>query len=321
MAVPPSSDLIATVARQPSSPLPARHCAVLALAFACATASCAPKTTCAPEPGSKGEPPPYILSDTHVREIYAHELQRTYQLFVALPPSYARGDRRYPVLFITDANYAFPLARSVARRVGNGGKGLEDFILIGLSYARDETPEYSRRRDYTPTRGGDPDAVSDMPGRAPAYGGAEAYRRFLADEVLPVVEHAYRVDMNRKVYAGHSYGALFGLHILWTTPTMFERYILGSPSLWFDNRVMLSREQEIARTRRDLPANVLMAIGARENADPDMVSDLRDLERALRSRGYPSLHLTVKVIDDEDHLTVFPSILSRGLRWAFPPKG
>ena len=41
--------------------------------------------------------------------------------------------------------------------------------------------------------------------------------------------------MNRKVLVGHSYGALFGFHVLFTRPEMFSGYVFGSPSLWFDD--------------------------------------------------------------------------------------
>lgn len=133
-------------------------------------------------------PQPYVLEGTEVREIRARALHRDYQLFIGLPRGYAESTRRYPVLFVTDANYAFPLIRSIARRIRNGGEDMEDFILVGLSYAKGETPEYSRRRDYTPTANGDQDAVSDMLSAPPVYGEAEGYRKFIAGEVFPMVE-------------------------------------------------------------------------------------------------------------------------------------
>ena len=112
--------------------------------------------------GSEQSPQPYALEGTEVREIRAKALHRDYQLFISLPRGYAESTRQYPVLFVTDATYAFPLIRSITRRIRNGGEDMEDFILVGLSYAKGETPEYSRRRDYTPTANGDQDAVSDM---------------------------------------------------------------------------------------------------------------------------------------------------------------
>src|SRR5690349_9270008 len=64
--------------------------------------------------------PAYILPSTEVRDITSGSLGRTYQLFVSLPPSYEeRVTHRFPVLFVTDASYAFPLVRNIGLMVGD----------------------------------------------------------------------------------------------------------------------------------------------------------------------------------------------------------
>ncbi|MFC4161030.1 alpha/beta hydrolase [Chitinimonas lacunae] len=271
---------------------------------------------------------PYVLDNTEVRPIRSAILQRDYQLFVSLPDGYREGTRSYPVLFLTDANYAFPLVRSIVRRVRDDGKALEDCIVIGLSYARGETPGYSRRRDYTPTVR---EQLDPAPGGPYRYGEAEAYRRFIAEEVFPWVASHYRADLQRAIYAGHSYGGLLGVHILLTEPRMFSHYILSSPSLWYDNKVMFKRLESYLASQPDLPAKVLMPIGAFETVRPesdnpryhkehDMVRDLLRFEQRLQERAYPGLEIRALVLDDEDHLTVFPASITRGLLWALAPK-
>lgn len=308
----------------------ARHLFLMLIASALAGCSKAPASVLASQAKDRAAPA-YVLEGTEVREIHAKALQRDYQLFVSLPHGYAESGRRYPVLFVTDATYAFPLIRSIGRRVANGGDDLEDFILVGLSYAKGDTPEYSRRRDYTPTANGDREAVSDMPGREPVYGEAEAYRRFIGDEVFPLIAQHYRADMTRKIYAGHSYGGLFGLHVLFTEPRMFEKYIIGSPSLWFDQRVAFASERKYATGHTDLPAKVFLAVASfetlnfkssnpRYNKTVDMVRDLQALQHVLESRSYRNLQVQTTIIQDEDHLTVFPAMITRGLKWALPPK-
>lgn len=275
---------------------------------------------------------PYTLSNTEVHVLQSAALGRRYPLLVSLPRDYASsGERRYPVLYITDVNYAFPLVRSIGTMVGDKGAGLEDFILVGLGYAEGDTPPYSRRRDYTPTRNGPRDAEPDESGRPALHGEAEAYRRFVAGEVFPFVEARYRTDPARRIFAGHSYGALFGTHVLLTEPRMFERYILSSPSLWFDDRVMLERESRYALGHADLPARVFFAIGSYETVKPgsgdrrynrtrDMIADLRTFEARLASRRYPSLTVDSTVVADEDHLSAYPVAITRGLRWALPAR-
>lgn len=294
-------------------------------------AACSERAPPGGRPASETTPPPYVLEGTEVRDIRARALHRDYQLFIGLPRGYAESTRQYPVVFVTDAAYAFPLIRSIARRIRNGGEDMEDFILVGLSYAKGETPEYSRRRDYTPTVNGDKEAVSDMLSAPPVYGEAEGYRQFIADEVFPLVAKHYRADMKRKIYAGHSFGGLFGLHVLFTEPSMFEKYIIGSPSLWFDRRVAFATERSYAKAHTDLRAKVFMAVASfetlnfsstnpRYNKTVDMVRDLQALEHVLESRRYRSLEVRTMIIDDEDHLTVFPAVITRGLKWALPPE-
>jgi hypothetical protein len=267
---------------------------------------------------------PYVLDDTEVQDVHARALNRDYQVFVALPDSYRSSNRRYPVLFVTDANYAFPVARGIAQRLARHA-GMEEAIVVGLSYAKGDTPVFSRRRDYTPTVPRTLDYSSDMPGRAPAFGEAQAYGRFIAADVFPMIAAHYRADMNRKIFVGHSYGSLLGLQLLLSEPGTFDHYILGSPSLWFDRGVMFDREKEYAKGHRDMPASVFFGIGGRETLpanrkrsrteeNADMVADLCDFDAALKTHRYPGLKMTLEVFADEDHASVFPLVLTHGLR-------
>ncbi|MGA7438157.1 MAG: alpha/beta hydrolase-fold protein [Luteibacter sp.] len=274
----------------------------------------------------------YVLDDTEVRTIHASKLNRDYQLFVSLPPDYAaQPDRKYPVMFVTDANYGFPLIRSIARRLGDHGDGTEDFILVGLSYAVGDTPVYSRRRDYTPTNHGPSGLTSDMPGRPVLHGEAEGYRESLKDDVFPVIAANYRADMSRAIYVGHSYGGLLGYEILIHDPGMFSHYILGSPSLQFDHGVEFTRMHDALAARKDLSANVLVVLGGFEtlskdkadrrfNTGTDMIGDNKRFVAELQAKHYPGLHVNLLTVPGEDHLTVFPMIITRGIQWALPGK-
>jgi predicted alpha/beta superfamily hydrolase len=269
-------------------------------------------------------PVAYQLDNTEVREVHAQALKRDYQVYVALPDSYRASGRRYPVVFVTDANYGFPVVRNIAQRLAKHA-GMEEVIVVGLSYAKGDGGVYSRRRDYTPTVPRTYSVRPDESGRAPAFGEAEAYARFVTAEVFPLVAANYRADMRRKVFVGHSYGSLLGLQLLLTSPDAFEYYILGSPSLWYDGGVMFEREKDYAARHKDMRASVFFGIGGRETLAPgrkrsrreddaDMVADLRDFSSALKSRRYPGLETRLKVFADEDHASVFPLVLTHGLR-------
>ena len=263
---------------------------------------------------------PYVLQGTQVWAVPDPVSGRDYEVFVSLPASYATSpNRRYPVLYVTDADYAFPIIRQIARRVNLNGPVVEEFILVGLSYAKGDNPVASRNRDYTPTPRGPRSASSMLHGEGPAY------QAYLKTQVLPFIEDRFRADPAQRVLLGHSYGGLLGAQIMFTEPDLFKAYVLGSPSFWFDKRHIMTMEADYARTHRDLPANVFMYIGAYEvpgdskrNTEVDMVGDLRTMERVLTSRDYPNLRVRSTVLEDEDHLTVAPVGFTRALMAVLP---
>lgn len=272
-----------------------------------------------------GEGRPYEIADSEVWDVPDPVSRRGYQVFVALPPSYAKEpQRRYPVLYITDADYAFPIIRQISRRLNLDGPRVEEFILVGLSYAKGEDGAVSRRRDYTPTPNG--------PSSAPAgtvHGQGRAYQTYLRDQVKPFIAARYRVDPARALFLGHSYGSLLGAQILFTEPGLFSGYILGSPSLWYDKRRVLGMEASYAARNRDLPAKVFLYVGEYEalrkgdrrySQSVDMVADNKVLEKALKDRKYPNLNLKSVVLNDEDHLSVAPRGFTQGLKYLLPAR-
>lgn len=295
------------------------------LLAAAGTSSCTERADAqAPAPAARAEGAPYVLAGTQVWTVPDPVSGRDYEVFVSLPASYEKSpERRYPVLYVTDADYAFPIIRQIARRVNLEGPVIEKFILIGLSYSRGDNGVVSRNRDYTPTPNGPRSAGSAL------HGQAAAYQAYLKTQAIPFVESRFRADPARRVLLGHSYGGLLGAQVLFSDPSLFHAYVLGSPSFWFDKRHFLKVEADYARTHTDLPADVFMYVGAyevpgpsrRNTDDADMVGDVREMEQKLKSRGYPSLRVASSVLEDEDHLTVAPVGFTRALMAVLPAQG
>lgn len=271
----------------------------------------------------RGHGAPYEILGSQVWDVPDPVSGRDYQVFVHLPPSYGQDpQRRYPVLYVTDADYAFPIIRQIARRINLDEPRVEEFILIGLSYARDDVGAASRNRDYTPTPNGPSTARSGQ-----VHGGGAAYQTYLRDVVKPFVTGRFHTDTARNLFLGHSYGSLLGAQILLTEPEMFSGYILGSPSLWYDQRHIFNVEAAYAADHRDLQANVYMYIGEYEgvqagdtrfNRSLDMVADNVRFERMLKSRNYPGLTIRNEILPAEDHLTVAPRGFTHGLLALLP---
>ncbi|WP_338846875.1 alpha/beta hydrolase-fold protein [Massilia sp. W12] len=269
--------------------------------------------------------PLYQLEDTEVLNLPRQLQGRSYQVFVSLPAAYAQSKQKYPVLFVADANYAFPVTRALSRRLSDHGRKLQDFILVGLSYAQGDTPTQSRNRDYTPAQ-----VKSDNKHYSQGvYGQSAAYRQYLAQEILPFVLSRYRIDPKRKVFAGHSYGAVLGVDALLHTPELFDVWLLGSPSLWFNNKMLFDTEKNYAAKNQDMKTEVYWYAGALEavkkgdprySQDDDIVADVQAMHARLAARKYPGLRQHIAIIPDEDHLSVNPVWLTRALRSVFAPQ-
>lgn len=241
-----------------------------------------------------------------------------YQAYVSLPASYAAEPARsYPVVYVTDADYGFPVIRAIGRRMNGAGPRVEEFILVGLSYGKGEDPMMSRRRDYTPTAKG----ASDAPAGS-LHGQSLRYRDYLRDVVLPFVETRFRAKSDRRIYIGHSYGGLLGAQILLTEPEMFNGYVLGSPSFWYDRKHLLKRAPKLLDRMQDIDADVYMYVGEfeaqrtgdrRYQQEVDMVADNRVFAALLRDRAFGGLALKDDVLADEDHLSVAPRGFTKGL--------
>ncbi|MFZ9396226.1 MAG: alpha/beta hydrolase, partial [Erythrobacter sp.] len=227
-------------------------------------------------------------------------------------------------VYVTDADYGFPMLRLIARRMNGAGPRVEEFILVGLSYEKGKDPMASRRRDYTPT----PTGASDAPPGA-EHGQSLRYRDYLRDRVFPFVEKRWRTQSDRRMLVGHSYGALLGAQILLTEPGMFGGYVLGSPSFWYDKRHLLREMPALLDQQTSLDARVYLYVGEYEaqrvddrryQQEVDMVEDNRTFERLLRARNYPGLELEATVLLDEDHLSVAPRGFTQGLLYLLPAR-
>lgn len=241
------------------------------------------------------------------------------------------------VLYLTDANGFFGSTVDAIRSMQLAAH-LPPLLVVGIGYrmgALHETVAI-RARDLTPTD--DPVYARLFPDQS-ALGGADAFIRFIRHELVPWVERRYEVDPGDRAFFGHSLGGLFGAWTLLTAPDTFQRYVIGSPSLWWGGGgAIRAREEAYAGAHDDLPASVFFGIGADETHEGrrreaarqpeelrrkafsryvDMVDDMLRLVERLERRGYPNLRLASAVFPGEFHITVPQLTLSRGLRFLY----
>jgi predicted alpha/beta superfamily hydrolase len=263
----------------------------------------------------------YKVPNTQVREIQSSVNHAMYRLFIATPADYATSGKTYPVVYMLDADYSFALTRNVVQHFVERGK-LPEMILVAIGYpgAADDMEVYyaNRKRDYTPgaalTVGYSPNDKDGHNGQ----GGADAFRSFIADEVIPFVAANFPAS-NDRTFIGHSYGGLFGTYVLLTQPEMFGRYVIISPSLWFDNASILKFENQLA-SRQAIRARTFFGIGSLETqtaTGAPMVQQLTHFTKTLKERRNAGLDVTFNVFPGETHESIFPGAVTRGLLTVF----
>jgi predicted alpha/beta superfamily hydrolase len=192
-------------------------------------------------------------------------------------------------------------------------------VVVGVGYPTTDLGEVSvrRQRDATPTAAAFPEG-GNFGSRAGALGtgGADRLRAFLVEELRPWLTDRYRLRAPW-VLVGHSMTALFGVHTLVTEPRAFDAYLFASPSLWWDDRVML-RDSALTRPGPQLAADVYVSAGGDEDRPGSnfaMEANARRLAELVEPRVAAAGHrLTFEVIDGETHHSTTGAAVSRGLR-------
>lgn len=196
---------------------------------------------------------------------------------------------------------------------------------IGIGY-QDEADgiakEKNRTRDYTPTKFTPPDAshfLASSPASHEGSGGATAFLDVLEQEIIPFVESRFEVDEHERVLIGSSLGGLAAVHALLTRPGLFERYLIISPSIWWDDWSDARHERYVMKTARQnedrsypRETRAYFAVGSAEER-LGMVTDLYVLTNALASRGDDNLKVRLEVLDGEMHEGIFPAAFMRGI--------
>ncbi len=229
---------------------------------------------------------------------------------------------RMPLLVCLDGPWVFGTTLDATRIMSMSGDAPEAAV-VGLSFADRSMGEYLRQRArwYTPTPWVPPTITGVKGIVAEECGRAADLHRFIAEQLLPLVtaEHLGGVEVSERWLIGHSFSALFGLRTLLTEPSLFDKWLLASPSIWWDDRSVLAYEAEYAAANDDLPATVFTCYGEaerqpEEGTDFRMGDNVEELVVALRDRRYPGLQLSHQVLPGDAHASSIGAAISKGLR-------
>lgn len=241
---------------------------------------------------------------TELRTITSSIVGQEYDLYINLPRGYQDTSKKFPVLFLLDGQWDFPLVNAVYGEQYYDGF-VPAFVTVGITWGGIK-PNYDslRGRDLTPTN------IKQMP----QSGNAPKFLSFIKNELIPFIESNYRVMSDDRTLMGSSLGGLFTLYTLFHETELFSRYVLTSPSIAWDNQILYTYENDYAKNHSKLSAKVFLGVGGLEGQE---VLDCEKFVGQLRSRNYGGLDLTMKVIEGIGHSGGKAEGYTRGLQAVF----
>jgi uncharacterized protein len=274
---------------------------------------------------------PVILSGSVSHTLKSAMIDETLRIEVSTPVEYGECGASYPVVYLIDSHWYFPIVSQATRLIGMDGE-MPSIIVVGIGYEpvengfveEEQRIARLRCRDLTPTV--DASEGWRVASRHPLEGSldtgrAERFLEIIEREIKPLVEAHYRVDRSDQTLAGFSLGGLFALHVLFRHAHYFHRYVASSPSLWWDGGVMFQFEADFARNNPDLCKSLFLSMGALEEsgiAEPfKMVTNFKVLSERMAAREYASLRLEPLLLENETHSTGAATSFIRGLRSVF----
>lgn len=242
------------------------------------------------------------LGDVKYHELKSTRLERSFHIFVDLPEDYRDSDQSYPTIYLLDGGNTFPLlaAHHHYLRIGNEAPAA---ILVGISYGADTFKEGNwRSKDFTA-----PSEERDY------WGGAAVFQAMLEDELLPMIEAAYRSDPARRIIFGQSLGGQFVLFNALSKPTLFFGHIASNPALHRNLPFFLKWHGETGSTSP--LSRVFVSSG--EYDDPVYRGPALEWFKHWQAVSPSPWTLETRTLNGQTHLSATPEAFRQGLEWIF----
>lgn len=248
--------------------------------------------------------PQVTIEGSEVRKITSKIVSgQEYDLQIVLPGGYNKSDKKYPVVYVMDAQWDLPLVSAISGQQYYDGF-IPEIIIVGITWGGTKpNPGVLRARDYTPSNDGS----------GAQTGGADKFLDFIKMEVFPFMDANYRTDNSNKTLMGCSLGGLFTMYSLFTHPSMFNNYIAASPAFGWDKEILYSYEKIYSENKSAPPAKLFMTIGEVERS----VSNFEMLTSHMQNRQYSSLQFRAKILENTGHSGTKSETYTRGLQYVF----
>ena len=244
------------------------------------------------------------IAGTQLQKITSSLVQgQEYNLYINLPRGYQDAAKKFPVVFVLDAQWDFTLAYSLYGEEYYDGF-IPEVILVGITWGGvNPNPDSLRVRDFSPTH------VNN----AVQSGGAPKFLSFLKDELIPFIDSHYRTIPGDRTLMGSSFGGLFTLYAMFNGTESFHRYILTSPYIAYDNYAISASEKMYAEKNSSLPVKLFMAQGELEGGVPQFQKFVDN----LKAREFKDFSMQSRILEHMGHSGGKAEGYTRGLQFVF----
>ena len=254
---------------------------------------------------------PFVLG--LIDEIQSKELGETRILNIYLPEGYNANDTtHYPVTYLLDGSADEDFIHVAGLFQFNAFSWINRVppsIVVGIATV-------DRRRDFT-----FPTTLEKDKKAYPTTGHSDRFIAFIEKELQPFIENKYRGNSSKTII-GQSLGGLLATEILLKKPDLFNKYIIVSPSLWWDNGSLLNLPSRVLNEDFSQKTSVYVAVG-KEGLTPTeiprvMEVDANLLTEKLRGTKSKAVRVFFDYLPEEDHGTIMHQAVFNGLRILYP---
>lgn len=216
----------------------------------------------------------------------------SHKVWIYLPPNYDKTSKKYPVIYMHDAQNLFDAATSYSgewevdetlnklyEQTGNG------FIVVGIENGGEE-----RINEYTPWKN-------------EKYGGGKGaiYVDFIVNTLKPYIDENYRTKSKQKHTGliGSSLGGLISYYGGLQHPKTFGKIGALSTSFWYSEKV-IDFTQEKGNSKK---VKLFLLVGGKEGDDTD--KDTQKMEKLLLKTGFKPKNLKTKINPEGQHNEAF----------------
>ena len=263
------------------------------------------------QPTQSSNSKPFILGVT--TEIQSAQLSEKRILNIYLPEGYKENDTtKYAVIYLLDGGADEDFIHIVGLVQFNSFEWINRVpksIVVGIA-------NVDRKRDFT-----FPSSIESERKSFPTAGHSDKFIAFIEKELQPFIEKKYRTN-STKTIIGESLGGLLATEILFKKPTLFNKYIIVSPSLWWSDGGLLNESPAILQNDFRQKTDICIAVG-KEGLAPSEKPHVQEVDANLlvekiQNAKNKNLMVTFDYLPEETHATLMHQAVLNAMKILYP---